>query len=59
MDSQKHFSLKSPSDRLTTGVRKLLREHQLVFTSKGEDEEIALFDVICKVQHMEELLMPT
>jgi len=40
-------------------VRKLLREHQSIFTSKGKDEEIVISDVICEVQHTVELLMLT
>jgi hypothetical protein len=44
---------------LATGVRKLLREHQSIFTSKGEDEEIVMSDVIRKVQHRDEPLLPT
>lgn len=40
-------------------MRKLLREDQSIFTSKGEDEEIVMSDVICKVQRTVELLMLT
>jgi hypothetical protein len=41
------LSLKSPSDvRVKAGGLKLLREHQLIFMSKCEDEEMVMSGVI-------------
>jgi hypothetical protein len=41
-----HFSLKPPRNvRMRAGGRKSLREHQLIFMSESEDEEIFMSDV--------------